>query len=147
MSNDTHGAKGEKWIGFDLDGTIAEYNGWKGIAHIGKPIKPMCDVLNKLHADGKKVKILTARVAPRDEGGDPAEARRHIEIWCKQYLGFVPEITHEKDSCMEYLYDDRAIQVIPNKGITVEEGARAAIEGENGETEKALREWLDTEND
>ena len=44
---------------------------------------------------------------------------------------------------MEYLYDDRAIQVIPNKGIPVKEGARKALEGENGATVKALRKWLE----
>ena len=50
MANDTHGENGEKWIGFDLDGTLAEYDGWKGIEHIGKPIKPMCDLIKKLHS-------------------------------------------------------------------------------------------------
>jgi hypothetical protein len=28
------------WIGVDLDGTLAHYDGWKGIDHIGEPIKP-----------------------------------------------------------------------------------------------------------
>ena len=53
MANDTHGENGEKWTGFDLDGTLAEYDGWKGIEHVGKPIKPMCDLIKKLHSDGK----------------------------------------------------------------------------------------------
>ena len=26
------------WIGVDLDGTLARYDGWKGIEHIGEPI-------------------------------------------------------------------------------------------------------------
>lgn len=29
---------------------------------------------------------------------------------------------------METLYDDRAVQVIPNKGIEIEEAARQAVE-------------------
>lgn len=29
------------WLGVDLDGTLAEYTGWKGASHIGAPIKPM----------------------------------------------------------------------------------------------------------
>src|SRR5262245_48902352 len=26
------------WIGVDLDGTLAEYHGWKGIEHIDRPV-------------------------------------------------------------------------------------------------------------
>ena len=63
---DTHGVAGEPWIGFDLDGTLAIYDKWEGIDHIGAPIAPMVELAKRLHADGKKVKIVTARVAPRD---------------------------------------------------------------------------------
>lgn len=28
----------DQWIGVDLDGTLAEYNNWISIEHIGKPI-------------------------------------------------------------------------------------------------------------
>ena len=123
MANDTHGESGIKWTGFDLDGTLAEYDGWHGIEHIGKPIKPMCDLIKKLHSDGKQVKILTARVAPRKDGEDATLARQYIRKWCVANLGFVPDITHEKDSCTELLYDDRAMQVIPNTGIVLEDAA------------------------
>ena len=62
---DTHGQAGSGWYGFDLDGTLAKYDGWKGIEHIGEPVKPMVDLIKRMHAEGKVVKILTARVAPR----------------------------------------------------------------------------------
>ena len=63
--NDTHGAEGEGWYGFDLDGTLAVYDKWKGIDHIGNPVEPMVNLVKKMHDEGKKVKIFTARVAPR----------------------------------------------------------------------------------
>lgn len=66
MNNDTHGEKGEGWYGFDLDGTLAKYDGWKGIDHIGEPVKPMVDLIKRMHDEGKTVKIMTARVAPRE---------------------------------------------------------------------------------
>ena len=142
MTKDTHGQNGEGWIGFDLDGTLAKYDGWKGIDHIGEPVGPMVDLVKKLHAEGKKVKILTARVAPRpDEEGNLVEqsimvdpgiqgprrmfARDFIRNWCVDNLGFIPEITHEKDHLMLDLYDDRCHQVIPNTGATVEEVAES----------------------
>ena len=31
------------WIGVDLDGTLAHYNGWKGIEHVGDPVPAMID--------------------------------------------------------------------------------------------------------
>lgn len=63
--NDTHGQQGEGWYGFDLDGTLAKYDKWRGLDHIGDPVKPMVELIKEMHAEGKKVKILTARVAPR----------------------------------------------------------------------------------
>ena len=145
MDKDTHGVTGEKWIGFDLDGTLAEYNGWNGISSIGKPIKPMCDLIKKLHDGGDIVKIVTARVAPKDErdGEYQAEkARGYIEEWCRDNLGFVPEITHEKDSLMEKMYDDRAVQVIPNSGIQVQEAALHIYQGRDSDLSRALVSYL-----
>lgn len=31
------------WIGVDLDGTLAEYDGWKGPDEIGAPVEPMVE--------------------------------------------------------------------------------------------------------
>lgn len=113
---DTHGSNEEEWIGFDLDGTLAEYHGWKGVDHIGKPVPRMVIIAKLLHRLGKKIKIFTARVAPRDDGEGGDKARKHIEVWCKENLGFVPEITYEKDASMIALFGDRAIAVEQNSG-------------------------------
>lgn len=148
-TNDTHGTAGKGWYGFDLDGTLARYDGWKGIDHIGEPIKPMVELVKRMHAAGEVVKILTARVAPRDvpemrpnpyfESGVPGYACQNLDVvkyfyyvrlwtarifiydWCLEHLGFIPEITHQKDGLMITLYDDRVKQVVPNKGILVED--------------------------
>ena len=48
-------------------------------------------------------------------------ASSYIREWCDKYLGFVPEIVHQKDHLMLELYDDRVKQVVPNKGILVED--------------------------
>ena len=149
MNKDTHGATGKEWIGFDLDGTLAKYDGWKGIENIGEPVKPMVDLIKKLHDEGKVVKILTARVAPRELGdgtvgeqyveedvsheyGGPQTrnktATEFIEEWCFENLGFLPPITHEKDHLMLELYDDRVKQVVPNEGTLVEDDANAMVD-------------------
>lgn len=144
MANDTHGAGGTGWYGFDLDGTLAKYDKWEGIDHIGEPVVPMVKLIRKMHEEGRVVKILTARVSPRPEPDtkpnpymegkwciqepdvqtwalkDVWTAREFIQEWCYRHLGFIPEITHEKDHLMLELYDDRVKQVIPNEGILVE---------------------------
>lgn len=116
MKQDTHGSNGEEWVGFDLDGTLAKYDGWKGIDHIGDPVAPMVVVAKLLHLLGKKIKILTARVAPRRDGEGGDKARKYVEDWCRKNLGFVPEITYEKDASMAALFDDRAVAVEQNTG-------------------------------
>ena len=144
--NDTHGEAGQGWYGFDLDGTLAKYDGWRGIDHIGEPVKPMVDLIKRMHDEGKVVKIMTARVAPKVqpeikpnpylenhwviESPDDmpwavhAEAwtpREFIQDWCYKFLGFVPDIVYQKDHLMLELYDDRVKQVVPNEGWLVED--------------------------
>lgn len=95
------------WTGVDLDGTLAEYKGWRGPDHIGAPIRRMrIRVVNWLH-EGKDVRIFTART----EDSYPA-----IRRWCVKHLGRELPITNTKDFAMEELWDDRAVQVIPNTG-------------------------------
>ena len=54
------------WIGVDLDGTLAEYDKWVSPTHIGKPILRMVKRVQKWLAEGRQVKIMTARVYPLD---------------------------------------------------------------------------------
>lgn len=136
--NDTHGETGKGWYGFDLDGTLAVYDKWKGIDHIGEPVTPMVNLIKKMHDDGKVVKILTARIAPHKledgtvgesyitipdgEGGATRNyAHQFINDWCHFNLGFIPEIVYQKDHLMLELYDDRVKQVVPNEGLLVED--------------------------
>lgn len=103
------------WIGCDLDGTLAEYTGWKGASHIGAPIKPMQTRVLRWLVAGKKVKIFTARATKTSP--DYEENIKAIKAWCLEHLGQELEITNEKDFAMVELWDDRAVQVIPNTGL------------------------------
>lgn len=115
-----------KWYGFDLDGTIADNSLHSfGMGCIGSPIKPMIRLMKRLHKSGCKVKIVTARL--NDVGKTRASQlrlKRHIWLWCDRNLGFRPEITDCKDGLMECLYDDRARQVIRNRGVDMGDLAR-----------------------
>jgi len=104
------------WYGFDLDRCLAERHDWNG-EEIGKPIPSMIAIVRKLLSQGKVCKIFTARAdKPRT---DPIYGE--IERWCVVNIGQVLPITNAKDRLCEALYDDIAKQVVPNKGILVED--------------------------
>jgi len=106
--------KSRGWIGVDLDGTLAHWDGiWLGYNHIGPPIMPMIRRVKNWLKEGREVRIFTARV------GTPGEldlACKPIERWCKQHIGRVLAITATKDFAMTELWDDRAVQVEFNTG-------------------------------
>ncbi len=119
-----------EWIGVDLDGILAHYDGWKGIEHIGEPVQPMVERVKSWLAQGRTVKIFTARVdggevaiAMGDENGiahrDVHAIRHHIERWCQKHIGQILPITNVKDYGMVELWDDRAVQVRMNTGEPV----------------------------
>ena len=116
--NDTHGDVGQGWYGFDLDGTLAKYDGGKGIDHIGEPVKPMVELIKRMHDEGKVVKIMTARIAPRENierrlnpyssrpeyarGEGPVDAE-HRALWAFYYLKEWTARDFIADWCQHYL--------------------------------------------
>ena len=106
------------WVGFDLDGTLAEHGKYQGPDHIGTMIQKMKDILIEWLKQGYRVKIMTARMG-HAESRD--EARTIILDWLEANGLPRLEVTCKKDYKMIRLYDDRAVQVIPNTGVTLEE--------------------------
>lgn len=100
------------WYAFDLDGTLAYYDGWKGVEHIGEPIKEMCDFVRFFLEEGKDVRIFTARLCNKG-------ARKYINRWTKRVFGRRLPVTNRKDRYMVELYDDRAFHVVSNTGRVV----------------------------
>jgi len=114
------------WYGVDLDGCLAEYHGETAF-EIGKPIPRMVKLVKKMLAEGKRVKIMTARcdngkiaLAMGDsKGKDYSNTQKVKEVilaFCRENFGQELEITNQKDYGMIELYDDRAITVENNTG-------------------------------
>lgn len=124
------------WIGVDLDGTLAHYDGWVSVEHIGPPVPLMLARVKAWLANGQDVRIFTARVfydSRADTGTvrDYAEAQlakwrerrtqadraeRVIRDWCLLHIGQEVPITCVKDFAMMQIWDDRAVQIVPNTG-------------------------------
>ena len=104
----------DPWIGVDLDGTLAEYNDWIGPEHIGPPVPLMADRVRAWLQDGKRVKIMTARIS---QPSQRAMAYCAIMEWCFEHFGEALEVTQCKDYAMVELWDDRAVAVEKNTGV------------------------------
>lgn len=103
------------WIGVDLDGTLAHYASWDG-GKVGPPIPLMVERVKRWLAANIDVRIVTARVA----GADADSQRTIIQDWTTLHIGRPLPVTCSKDFAMIELWDDRAVQVIPNTGKRID---------------------------
>lgn len=100
------------WIGVDLDGTLAHYDGWKGHFHIGDPVQPMLERVQRWIDEGKEVRIFTARASVKEHS-------KFVELWLSQHGLEGLQVTNQKDYGMIELWDDRCIQIASNSGQPV----------------------------
>jgi hypothetical protein len=100
---------GDRWIGVDLDGTLAVDVSTNTLDKIGPPIPSMLARVKKWVADGRTVKIFTARAAV------PKQIRLVKEWLARNGLPDL-EVTNLKDFGMAELWDDRCVQVETNSG-------------------------------
>lgn len=117
------------WIGVDLDGTLAKYDGWKN-GEIGEPVPAMVERVRAWLADGQEVRIFTARAGRgggysleshrSDDDAFAEEQRILIENWCEKHIGKKLQVTSTKDFMMIELWDDRVVQVEINTGRRVD---------------------------
>ena len=111
MSNVEH----LKIIAVDLDGTIAEYDGWKGVEHIGLPISKVTRVLRELKERGWYIRIFTCRLngvhTKLGRCDIIKESKGYIENWLKAFnIPFDEIVLNIEGKPFAHVYlDDRAI--------------------------------------
>jgi hypothetical protein len=128
-----------EWIGVDLDGTLAHYSHWTRWNHIGDPIPAMVTRVKAWISIGVQVRIFTARVGFEEdvckltgEAFTKEMMSKVIGGWTRQHVGKVLVATATKDFNMRELWDDRAIQVVANTGITIADEYEAQLEALKG---------------
>jgi hypothetical protein len=102
------------WIGVDFDGTLFTHP--EGNEPYGKPIPLMIRRVRSWLKKGKRVKIMTARWAIKEQRVIQEQFIRQALL---KHIGNQAanlEITNEKDYMMTELWDDRAVQVIMDTG-------------------------------
>jgi hypothetical protein len=102
------------YIAVDLDGTLAYYKGYKGDEVIGKPIPLMLNKVKSWLKEGKDVRIFTARAHKK-------ENILRIQEWLEEQGLPRLVVTNIKAPQMDEFWDDKAIQIIKNTGMTLRE--------------------------
>lgn len=125
------------WLAVDFDGTLVTWgDGYnRDILTIGEPIMPMVNAVRYWLAQGKDVRIFTARVGPAHDqeshgmGADGfiAYQTKLIQDFCVQQFGVALPVTATKDWHMHKLYDDNAVQMMKNTGVPLESYVRAHL--------------------
>lgn len=108
----------------DLDGTLAHNSNTSNTLEIGLPVPLMLSRVLRWLKEGKEVRVVTARVNSEDNPHADKQ-RLVIEKWLQKYVGQKLPITCKKSHNMVELWDDRAVQIIPNTGERV-----LALEGQ-----------------
>lgn len=116
----------EPWIGVDFDGTLAEKpEQYRGPGWTGKPVLAMVDRVRGWLAEGRNVRVLTARVSSKNPPAEVDEARAAIEQWTEEQFGRRLDVVSEKDPGMVELWDDRAVRIRENTGQVAKAGGAA----------------------
>jgi len=134
--------KDQAWIAVDFDGTLAFHDKWVPWDEFGQPIPLMLERVKAWLADGKDVRIFTARVGTAENeevclmSGETFTREMMIarlDNWCLEYIGRTLPLTATKDKFMVELWDDRAVQVVPNTGRTLADELSAIRSAQEGE--------------
>lgn len=106
-------------MAFDFDGTLStQVDHYQGPTRTGDPIPLTVMALMRCLEAGYDVVIFTARADPGHPDAPAAIAA--IRAWCVQHLGRAFPVTAIKHYSFVAMYDDRAIQLVPNTGVRVD---------------------------
>lgn len=106
-----------KSVCVDLDATLAQYDHWKGIEHIGDPIPGAKEFMEALAAEDVDVIIFTTRTnkdVNRDIPGNLLAV--HVADWChKHNIPFASVYSGSGKPLCDVFVDDRAVTCRPQE--------------------------------
>jgi len=121
-------------IAVDLDGTLAAYDGWRGLEHIGEPLPGAVKAMWALYQAGCELVIYTCRCGNngRGEFAGGVSVQRWAEVvadWLLQH-DFPPMHLHVDGGkpFADVYVDDRALRVAPQEDEGAWEKALSEIE-------------------
>jgi len=97
---------------FDLDGTLAEYDGWKG-GEIGFPIKSGVSLLKHFWEEGWRILIQSCRT--NHQFGQIEEQHQAIRLWLNRNQIPYDEIVTEGKAVADIYFCDRTVTFRSNE--------------------------------
>jgi hypothetical protein len=130
MSSERPGLEGGHIL-VDFDRTLAQYEpGEYEPGKLGAPVPVMVERVKRWLAEGRDVRIFTARAwfdriaLVTKQGNRKVVDRAYavlkdckaMDLWCQLHIGRKLPITFEKTPKTDIIFDDRAYHVAPNTG-------------------------------
>ena len=108
----------KKTVCVDLDGVLAEYDGWKGVDHIGKPIAGAQEFLRRLR-EKYDVVIFTTRCNPEVNKPEAAHLlANRVRAWLDKHEMPYDDVYHGVGKPIAAAYiDDNAYRCEPMKHL------------------------------
>lgn len=116
-------------IAIDLDGTLARYDGWKGLDHIGDPLPGAVQMVNALVEEEPnaawqdEVIVFTTRMNTKINPGTIDKLGEHISNWLEHW-GFSDKVrvyAGPGKPLADMYVDDRAFHHPTNQAWTMRE--------------------------
>jgi len=107
----------KKTVCVDLDGVLAEYDGWKGVAHIGDPLPGAVEFTHKLSKIARVV-IVTTRASQEVNGHAETvhQLAKRVEAWLQKHGFAFDEVYTGQGKPLAAAYiDDRAVPCRPQE--------------------------------
>lgn len=120
-----------KTIAVDWDGTLVEYNGYKGAGVFGPPIPAMVSRIKVWLAEGREVLIFTSRVSVEHDPNRMLVECKAIDAALRRMGLPLLQITANKYIRISEFWDDRAVNVLKNTGRLGNERYTGRISDEN----------------
>ena len=101
----------------DWDGTLVEYNGYKGVGVYGAPVPKMVNRIKRWLSKGTEVIIFTSRVSVEHDMDRAMDELEAIQATLHSMGLPILEVTANKLTRINQFWDDRAVRVMRNTGI------------------------------
>jgi len=121
-----------KSVAVDLDGTLAQYDGWKGIDHIGDPLPGAKEFLTALKDKGYSIEIYTTRCNSHVNNQTAHHLAQRIYEWLRKHgLDDWPKVgvyARQGKPLADAYVDDKAVPCCPQENENAYEEALARID-------------------
>ncbi len=106
----------KKMVSVDIDGTLAHYDGWKGVDKIGSPIPGAREFMEQLHKFAR-IQIYTARTnTKRNKGHTEEELVGYVKAWLDESgMPYDEVYVGEGKPASSAFVDDRGVSCRPEE--------------------------------